>query len=206
MNRLPVIFIGIFATFAFAWAGLIVTPYFQIGRLDPFVNDEGQVLPPPLSGLAEEGRVVYAASGCIYCHSQQIRGEDQGSDLARGWGARRTVPRDYIRERPVFLGTMRSGPDLSNIGQRQPSALWHHQHLYDPQSMSPGSTMAPYRYLYRVQRIVNQPSPNGFRIPAPYDKLPPDYEIVPTYAAEALVAYLLALNRSYALPEAPDQP
>jgi cytochrome c oxidase cbb3-type subunit 2 len=205
MNRMPVIFLGIFATFAFAWGGLVVAPYFQIGRLEPFQNDEGQVLPPPLSGLSEEGRRVYASAGCIYCHSQQVRGADQGSDLARGWGARRSVPRDYIREKPVFLGTMRSGPDLSNIGARQTSALWHHQHLYNPQALSPGSTMAPYRYLYTVQKIVGQPHPRGFRLPAPYDTLPPDFEIVPTYEAEALVAYLLSLNRNYALPEAPTE-
>jgi hypothetical protein len=36
-----------------------------------------------------------------------------GADLARGWGRRRTVARDYLRDQPVMLGTVRFGPDLA---------------------------------------------------------------------------------------------
>jgi len=38
----------------------------------------------------------------------------------------------------------------------------------------------------------------------PPDSPPEGYEVVPTYEAEALVAYLLSLNRNYPLPEAPE--
>ena len=34
----------------------------------------------------------------------------------RGWGIRRTVATDYMLENPPQLGSVRLGPDLSNIG------------------------------------------------------------------------------------------
>ena len=43
-------------------------------------------------------------------------------DIERKWGNRRSAPRDYIFERPVFLGKMRMGQDLANIGARAPAA------------------------------------------------------------------------------------
>jgi cytochrome c oxidase cbb3-type subunit 2 len=131
MNRMPVLVIGIFLTFLSSWLGLVAYPYFTLGRFTPVTDEEtGDINPPPLSGLAERGQQVYASAGCVYCHSQQVRQVGYGSDLERGWGARPTVARDYMRENPAFLGTMRTGPDLTNIGARQPSEMWHHQHLY----------------------------------------------------------------------------
>lgn len=202
MNRMLSLFIGIFATFAFAWVGLIVIPYFQLGHLQPFETEDGDVFPPPLSGLAQYGRKVYAANGCVYCHSQQIRGGS--SDIARGWGVRRTVARDYMNDRPVLLGSMRIGPDLTNIGKRQPSAEWHHLHLYQPQVVSPGSTMPPFRFLYKKQKIVGEPSSSALKLKGS-DAPEAGYEIIPTREAKALVAYLLSLDRTYSLPEDPVQ-
>ena len=206
MNRMPVIVIGAFLTFLSAWIGLVAYPYFALARFTPFTDEAtGDINPPPLSGLAVKGQQVYASSGCIYCHSQQVRQVGYGSDLERGWGARPTVARDYMRENPVFLGTMRTGPDLTNIGARQPSAMWHHQHLYQPGTVSPGSIMPSYRYLYRLQKIQGQRSANAIDL-LPPDTPPDGYEVVPTAEAEALVAYLLSLNRNYPLPEAPEPP
>ncbi len=202
MNSLPRIFLGIFLTFVFAWGGLVAMPYLQLGGLQPEVNEDGEIAPPGQSGLAEYGAKIYAAEGCVYCHSQQVRPEYAGSDLERGWGARRTVPRDYIKERPTFLGTMRTGPDLTNIGLRQQSAAWHHKHLYAPRAEADWSTMPAYRYLYRKQKIQGQRSEDALDLPDKY--APPEgYEIVPSAEAKALVAYLLSLNRSYPLTEAP---
>lgn len=204
MNKMPVIIIGAFLTFLSSWIGLVAYPYLQLGRFTPFTaEDTGDINPPPLSGMAVMGQRVYASSGCIYCHSQQVRQVGYGSDLERGWGARPTVARDYMREKPAFLGTMRTGPDLSNIGARQPSAMWHHQHLYQPGVVSPGSIMPSYRYLYRLQKIQGQRSANAIDL-LPPDTAPDGYEVVPTHEAEALVAYLLSLNRNYPLPEAPE--
>ena len=206
MNKMPVIIFGAFLTFLTSWIGLVAYPSLQLGRFTPFTaEDTGDINPPPLSGMAVMGQRVYASSGCIYCHSQQVRQVGYGSDLERGWGARPTVARDYMRENPAFLGTMRTGPDLTNIGARQPSAMWHHQHLYQPTVVSPGSIMPSYRYLYRLQKIEGQRSANAIDL-LPPDTAPEGYEIVPTYEAEALVAYLISLNRNYPLPEAPEPP
>ena len=206
MNKMPVIIIGAFFTFLTSWIGLVAYPSLQLGRFTPFTaEDTGDINPPPLSGMAVMGQRVYASSGCVYCHSQQVRQVGYGSDLERGWGARPTVARDYMRENPAFLGTMRTGPDLTNIGARQPSAMWHHQHLYQPTVVSPGSIMPSYRYLYRLRKIEGQRSANAIDL-LPPDTAPDGYEIVPTYEAEALVAYLLSLNRNYPLPEAPEPP
>lgn len=206
MNRMTVIIVGAFLTFLSSWIGLVAYPYLQLGRFTPFTaEDTGDINPPPLSGMAVMGQRAYASSGCIYCHSQQVRQVGYGSDLERGWGARPTVARDYMRENPAFLGTMRTGPDLANIGARQPSAMWHHQHLYQPTVVSPGSIMPSYRYLYRLQKIEGQRSAKAIDL-LPPDNPPDGYEVVPTYEAEALVAYLLSLNRNYPLPEAPEPP
>lgn len=203
MNRMPVIVGGIFLTFLGAWIGLVAYSYLALGRFLPATDEaSGDINPPPVSGLATRGQQVYAASGCVYCHSQQVRQVGYGSDLARGWGERPTVARDYMRQNPVFLGTMRTGQDLANIGARQTSAAWHHQHLYQPRAVTPGSIMPSYRYLYRLQKIEGQPSANAIAL-LPPDNPPAGFEVVPTPDAEALVAYLLSLNRNYPLPEAP---
>jgi len=122
MKGLVPLFLGIFGTFAFSWVGLTVIPNWQIGRLNPQMEEDGtDAYPRPQSGMAERGRRVYAANGCIYCHSQQIRADYAADDIERNWGDRRSAPRDYIFERQVFLGKMRMGPDLANIGARAPA-------------------------------------------------------------------------------------
>jgi cbb3-type cytochrome oxidase cytochrome c subunit len=122
MKGLAPLFLGIFGTFAFSWVGLTVIPNWQIGHLDPQMEEDGSdAYPQPQSGMVERGARVYAANGCIYCHSQQVRADYAADDIERKWGGRRSAPRDYIFERPVFLGKMRMGQDLSNIGARAPA-------------------------------------------------------------------------------------
>ncbi len=119
MKGLQPIFLGIFAIFAFSWLGMTVVPNLQIGSLNPQTDEDGgDVYPAPPSGMALRGAQVYAANGCVYCHTQQVRPEYGGSDLERKWGDRRSAPRDYIFERVVFLGKVRTGPDLANVGHR----------------------------------------------------------------------------------------
>ena len=122
MKGLAPLFLGIFGTFAFSWVGLTVLPNWQIGHLNPQSDEEGtDIYPQPQSGMFERGARVYAANGCIYCHSQQVRADYAADDIERGWGNRRSAPRDYIFERPVFLGKMRMGQDIANIGARAPA-------------------------------------------------------------------------------------
>lgn len=119
MKGLQPLFLGIFGIFAFSWLGMTVVPNLQIGSLNPQTDEEGgDVYPSPPSGMALRGARVYAANGCVYCHTQQVRPEYGGSDIERKWGERRSAPRDYIFQPIVLLGKMRTGPDLANVGHR----------------------------------------------------------------------------------------
>src|SRR6266478_4424967 len=303
MKGLAPLFLGIFGTLAFSWVGLTVIPNWQIGHLNPQSDEEGtDIYPMPQSGMAARGGRVYAANGCIYCHSQQVRADYAAADVERKWGDRRSAPRDYIFERPVFLGKMRMGQDLSNIGARAPaepaspapagaaapqaspsggtspaasaapqggapaafpaapggspaaspssptpkapapaskaplsspspsaianaspatspspaagapwpvqtageppmySPAWHHVHLYSPRSITVDSNMPSYRFLYQTRRINNTPSDEGLKFSG--SEAPPEgWEIIPTYDAKCLVAYLISLNQSHPLKE-----
>jgi cytochrome c oxidase cbb3-type subunit 2 len=202
MQRGPLIFLGVFATFLFGWLGLVFYPQYQLNALKP-ETPEGSTdsYPRPLDGLAAQGLKVYISEGCVYCHSQQVRADAFGTDIARGWGDRRSVPRDYIYENPVLLGTMRTGPDLANIGARQADETWHYLHLYNPQITSPGSIMPPYRYLFDDRKISGEPSISAIKLKDEW--APPEgREVIPTDRAKALVAYLKAQNRNEPLKEA----
>jgi len=308
MKGLAPLFLGIFGTFAFSWLGLTVIPNWQIGHLNPQSDEEGSdVYPMPQSGMVTRGARVYAANGCNYCHSEQVRAEYSGADIERKWGDRRSAPRDYIFERPVLLGKMRMGQDLANIGARAPkeeespsptggaspapqgaaaspgsiasakaaspppgtspspatapatspgavaskpptspgpaspppskspataaaggtspaaaasppgagppwpeqtaglppmySAAWHHVHLYSPRSINLDSNMPSYRFLYETRRISDARSSDALQLTGS-DAPPEGWEIVPTYDAKCLVAYMMALNQSHPLKEA----
>ncbi len=111
MKGLAPLFLGIFGTFAFSWVGLTVIPNWQIGHLNPQSDEEGtDIYPMPQSGMVTRGARVYAANGCNYCHSQQVRAEYSGADIERKWGDRRSAPRDYIFERPVLSREDAHGP------------------------------------------------------------------------------------------------
>ena len=305
MKGLAPLFIGIFGTFAFSWVGLTVIPNWQIGSLNPQSDEEGtDIYPRPQSGMFQRGAHVYAANGCVYCHSQQVRADYIADDIERKWGDRRSAPRDYIFQRPVFLGKMRMGQDLANIGARAPapeespsppgaaspaapvaatspgaapatspspgsspatapavspasaaspnaspppgqrtgvaspspgqmanttpggsspvapsaqtpgapwpiqtaglppmySAAWHHVHLYAPRSINPDSNMPSYRFLYRKRRIAGERSAEALQLSGS-DAPPEGWEVVPTFDARCVVAYLMGLNQSHPLKE-----
>ena len=79
---------------------------------------EGDPLfPAKASGVAQQGKQVYAELGCAYCHTQQVRRADYGADVEREWGKRATVSRDYVTQQRVLIGTQRVGPDLTTVGE-----------------------------------------------------------------------------------------
>lgn len=230
MKSLPLLFFGIFFTLAFSWTGIILTPHIQMLNLTPATseleNPEGEPIagptyvdeqtgekkpgrdqdgmtanPQPLVGAAQRGKLVYEKMGCLYCHSQQVRRADFGADFERGWGNRQSVARDYIATERVMLGTMRTGPDLSNVGLRY-SELWQYQHLYNPQITSPGSTMPPFPFLFEVKEISERRGPSAKAIEIPEEYHPGEgLEVVPTQDAKDLVSYLMNLRQDYELPE-----
>jgi cbb3-type cytochrome oxidase cytochrome c subunit len=125
-----------------------------------------------------------------------------GPDLARGWGKRRSVAADYLYDTPVMLGSQRVGPDLANVGVRQPDANWHLRHLYAPRSEVKGSGMPPYRYLFEKRLVQQAPSRDALVLP-PEHAPGAGYEVVPKAEAKALVAYLTSLRADAPLFVAP---
>lgn len=202
-----ILFLGAFVTLALSWGGLLLTAQRQIGSLSQFKDaaDE-QLYPQPLSGLADQGRLVYQDLGCVTCHTQQVRHEGFGSDLARKWGERGSYARDYIRDQSVLLGQNRLGPDLRNVGSRlgdaKPAeyAEWFYRLLYAPQSVAKGTNMPAHPFLFDVHPVAGrQPSAHALALPSKFAP-GPGLEVVPTSRAVALVAYLQSLKDTYDYP------
>ena len=128
-----------------------------------------------------------------------------GPDIARGWGMRQSVAEDYLYDQPVQLGSLRAGPDLANIGVRDPDANWQLTHLYAPSAVVKGSTMPPFRYLFELRKIGDAPSPDALQFPKEF-ALPAGYEVVPKPEAKQLAAYLLSLRANAPLYSAPISP
>jgi cbb3-type cytochrome oxidase cytochrome c subunit len=137
-------------------------------------------------------------------HEAKIRFDlnPTGPDIARGWGLRASVARDYLYEDTLMLGSQRIGPDLSNVGARLPEKDWHLRHLYHPRTEVKDSTMPAYQFLFEVRPIGDTPSPNALKL-EPEFAPPAGHEVVPTAEALALVAYLQSLKVTAALYEAP---
>lgn len=204
MNKFRIIALGFMLTFLSSWIGLVFLPIKQVGNFEQVESPKtGEMIPPFLTDLEKKGREVYIANGCVYCHSQQVHPARVRTDIARGWGERRTVARDYATQEKAQMGTMRTGPDLANIGVRNPSETWHLMHLYDPQTTSAGSNMPPFRYLFIEQKIGEAgKSPEAINLPPKFAPAE-GYEIIPKPEAHALVAYLQSLKlSSYEVPEA----
>ncbi|HMJ92228.1 MAG TPA: cbb3-type cytochrome c oxidase subunit II [Candidatus Acidoferrum sp.] len=125
-----------------------------------------------------------------------------GADIQRGWGFRQSVAQDYLYENPVQIGNSRLGPDLTNIGARQPDAQWHLRHLYNPRIDIKGSTMPAYQYFFEKRKIGKTPSPDALKLPPEFAPAA-GYEIVPKPETLRLVAYLQSLRTMTPLFEAP---
>lgn len=191
MNRLfPLVLVAL-GLLAFATALLVILPAAQIRRIEPPAELA------PYSAAEQRGRDQYVSLGCLYCHSQQPRLPEQAPDMARGWG-RPSTAADYVYDRPHLLGTMRTGPDLLNIGARMPSRGWHLTHLYQPRAVQPASLMPSYPFLFEVKPEAD-PDDVAVRLPAFYR--PAEGVVVAKPAALDLVAYLKSLDRTYPIEQ-----
>lgn len=193
-------FAGLFAALAFSWAGVVLWPNQQLGKLAPlFDENEGKAFPLRAPGLAAQGQQVYADLGCAVCHTQQVRRPGFGADKERGWGERQSVARDYIYQTRVQLGESRVGPDLANAGGRK--APYDEEDLLKLLYAGAGG-MPSYRFLFEQRSIANR-QPSDHALPLHGNLTPPvGEEVVPTLRARALVAYLLSLKQTYEYPEA----
>lgn len=176
MDRGMVIFVGALLTFTSSWLGLILFPYWQLNNEQPYQKEStDEPYPQPLQGQALAGRKVYQANGCMYCHSQQIRSEKfgnwwdengqqrTGADIKRGWGMRRNVSRDYLYDNPTMLGTMRTGPDLANVGSRY-SEQWQQTHLFNARTFNDWSIMPSFAFLYTREKIAGTRSEKALKL------------------------------------------
>uniref|UniRef100_UPI003342876F cbb3-type cytochrome c oxidase subunit II n=1 Tax=Castellaniella defragrans TaxID=75697 RepID=UPI003342876F len=178
---------GAMVTLALATATLVVVPYMQLSDVQP---SEGL---KPYTEAQLRGRAVYISNGCVYCHSQQPRSQSQAPDFQRGWG-RAPVAGDYYYDHPHLLGTMRTGPDLFNIGARQPSVDWNLGHLYEPRAYVPGSTMPAFPFLFTIKDKAD-PGDKVVNVPPGY--APVGRVVVATPQALDLVEYLIGLDHTY---------
>ena len=187
MNNEIKLISGAMVMLALSTSALVVLPYLQVHDVAPSPGLK------PYDSAQLRGRDVYIANGCVYCHSQQPRARAFAPDFARGWG-RATVAGDYAYDRPHLLGTMRTGPDLMNIGVRQPSQQWHLGHLYQPRAYAPGSIMPSYPYLFEAKAKAEK---DEVVVALPDGTAPLGKVVVARPEAVDLVKYLLSLDRSY---------
>jgi cytochrome c oxidase cbb3-type subunit 2 len=94
----------------------------------------------------------------------------------------------------TLMGTERTGPDLTTIGTRLPSADWHLLHLYNPRAVVGESIMPAYPWLFELKKNVRDGDkvvnvPYGFLKSA-------DLKVVATEEAMQLVAYLQSLEQT----------
>ncbi len=142
----------------------------------------------PLTPLQAEGRIVYAANGCGYCHTQQVRPLAEDEVFGRP-----SAPGDFAYQTPELLGSERTGPDLTNVGERRGSDVWQYMHLYDPRSVVPESIMPSFSWMFKV---VDKAPPGLTAVPVPPPYAPSHGVVIPTPEARALVAYLLSLEQA----------
>jgi cytochrome c oxidase cbb3-type subunit 2 len=81
------------------------------------------------------------------------------------------------------------------------SAAWHHLHIYSPRIVILDSNMPAYHFLYEKRRVSGERSADALKLTGP-DAPSDEWEIVPTYDAKCLVAYLMSLDQSHELKEA----
>jgi cytochrome c oxidase cbb3-type subunit I/II len=97
----------------------------------------------PYTSLELHGRDIYIKEGCNNCHTQMVRPfrsetERYGEYSKAG---------EFVYDHPHLWGSKRTGPDVHRLGGKYPHS-WHYNHMLDPESMSPGSIMPPYPWLF----------------------------------------------------------
>lgn len=152
-----------------------------------------------------EGLNIYVQENCMACHTQQVR----NIEMDKTWGSRPSIPSDYVfskkrqdfwRQSPSLLGSERTGPDLTNIGQRQASDDWHLLHLYNPRLVVKESIMPSYKWLFEEKDSLKV-SKDDVVLNVPLDQLSNGKnKVIATRKALNLVAYLKSLKQ-HELPD-----
>lgn len=186
MTRIWLLLLGATATMTFALVVLVILPRSLLSHVAP---SPGLT---PYTTTQWEGRRVYTSLGCIYCHTQQVRDAVFTADERRGWG-RPSVPADYVYDEPHLIGTMRTGPDLLNVGARLPDRGWHLLHLYDPRLVMDWSIMPSFPFLFEWKA---EAGPDDEIVALPASSARPNQVLVARREARDLVDYLVSLART----------
>lgn len=187
----------LFRTAALFFIGLTI-----LVAIVPALNNQKNNAPlpnaEPISKDAIKGKAIYIANGCVGCHTQQVR----NIDMDKVWGERPGIPADYAgnhrtdfwRNTATLMGTERTGPDLTNIGTRQPSIEWNLVHLYNPRIVVKESIMPAYPWMFTVKK---EPAKGDVIVNVPAAYLEGKQgKVVATKEAIYLVAYLQSLKQT----------
>lgn len=161
-KRIPVLLGGAVCLFLVGLLATGVMPHFDPSVSTP--TKTAELKHYTVNSAEARGRKLYISEGCIWCHSQAVRPVRADSKLGPV-----SVPGDYYYDKPVVIMTQRTGPDLTWIGMRTPSAEWHQLHLLNPQKMLGASSIMPkYNYLTQQERndlvaylLSLKPAPTG---------------------------------------------
>lgn len=167
----------------------------------------------PYTPLELEGRDIYVREGCYTCHSQMVRPFRNETERYGEY----SKPGEFVYDHPFQWGSKRTGPDLHRIGGKYNDS-WHYNHMLDPSSMSPGTIMPSYPWLFddkidtkpmpakiRVMQTLGVPYPEGYDAVAVDDLKKQADEVVARLKADkievesdreiiALIAYLQRLG------------
>ena len=184
------------------WTALVFFVFLtlQIGILPALTNE--QVYRPlpdakPMTKDQMAGKAIYVENGCIACHTQQVR----EVEMDKVFGSRPNIPADYAgnhrmdvwRNTANLLGSERTGPDLSAIGERQPSSDWHLLHLYQPRAVVKESIMPSYSFLFEEKDYLAK---GDIEVKVPTEFLKDKFKkVVATKKALQLVAYLQSCTK-----------
>ncbi len=152
----------------------------------------------PLSAEAVKGKNLYIANGCVACHTQQVR----NLDMDKMWGSRPGMAADYAdihrtdvwRNTATLMGTERTGPDLTDIGNRQPSKDWNLVHLFNPRTVVKASIMPAYPWLFTIKK---EAAKDDVMVNVPKEFMKGKQgKVIATNDALYLVAYLQSLKQT----------
>jgi len=101
----------------------------------------------PYTPLELHGRDIYIREGCYTCHSQMIRPFRSEVYRYDPQDLEYSKAGEFVYDHPFQWGSKRTGPDVHRVGGKYPDS-WHFYHMLDPTSMSPGSIMPPYPWLF----------------------------------------------------------
>jgi len=190
--------------------GMFVGLTFIVAVLPSINNQRNNASLPNVISLSKEafaGKKSYLANGCVACHTQQVR----NLDMDKIWGSRPGIAADYAgitrtdfwRNTATLMGTERTGPDLTNIGNRQSSLAWNLLHLYQPRAVVGKSIMPAYPWLFEIKQEVGKDETEVI-VPDQFRKGVKG-KIIATKEALQLVIYLQSLKQT-PLPDGSPSP